>query len=71
MPNRNVYIPQELHEQLDIMGVDFNLSRFVQAKLQELIEETTNCCARCGQSLSYSGSNVQQVHNAVDNERLH
>ncbi len=56
MPNRNVYIPQELHEQLDVMGANFNLSRFVQSKLRELIEESTCRCTRCGHSLPHAAA---------------
>ena len=53
MGKTSVYIPDELIEQIKVLGEDLNISAIVQETLRQRLEEQTHYCSRCGQSLQY------------------
>jgi post-segregation antitoxin (ccd killing protein) len=50
MANRNVYLPDDLAEQ--VKALDLNVSVIVQEALRTVIEKRTEHCTRCGQPLT-------------------
>lgn len=51
MPSKNIYLPDELMEQLKILGSDLNVSALVQELLRQKLESHTGTCSRCDQPL--------------------
>lgn len=55
MPNKTIYLPEELTQQMQVLGLDLNVSALVQDLLRQKLEEATHCCSRCGQTLPGRG----------------
>lgn len=51
MPNRNVYLPNDLDDAFKSIAGELNFSQFVQEALRKSIEERTRRCIRCGTEL--------------------
>lgn len=51
MGKTSIYLPDDLVEQIKVLGQDLNISALVQEILRQKLEGHTGSCSRCGQSL--------------------
>lgn len=49
MGNRNIYLPSDLQDKVEALGV--NVSKVCQEALRQAVEAETKTCSRCNQAL--------------------